>query len=47
MLLWGQQGAPIQRQLIDSFIDGLAEDQLKLKVLWENPATLEAAVTCN
>ena len=42
----GQQGAPIQRQLIDIFVDGLAEDQLKLKVLRENPATLEAAVTC-
>ena len=40
-----QQGQPVQRQLIDTFVDGLAEDSLKLKVLRENPNTLEAAVT--
>lgn len=40
-----QQGPPVQRQLIDIFVDGLAADQLKLKVLRENPNTLEAAVT--
>ncbi|MET0107141.1 MAG: hypothetical protein ABW072_18665 [Sedimenticola sp.] len=40
-----QQGQPVQQQLIDTFVDGLAEDSLKLKVLRENPNTLEAAVT--
>lgn len=40
-----QAGQPVQRQLIDTFVDGLAEDQLKLKVLRDNPANLEAAVT--
>lgn len=40
-----QQGQPVQIQLTDTFIDGLAEDQLKLKVLRENPATIEAVVT--
>lgn len=41
----GQQGAAVQRQQIDIFVDGLLEDQLKLKVLRDNPQTLEAAVT--
>ena len=40
-----QQGPAVQRQLIDIFVDGLLEDQLKLKVFRENPNTLEAAVT--
>lgn len=40
-----QQGQPVQRQLIDIFVDGLKEDQLKLKVFRENPNTLEAAIT--
>ena len=40
-----QQGPATQRQLIDIFVDGLSEDSLKLKILRENPATLEAAIT--
>ena len=40
-----QQGQPVQRQLIDTFVDGLAEDSLKLKVLRGNPNTLDAAIT--
>ena len=42
----GQQGPAIQRQQIDIFVDGLTEDHMKLKVLRENPATLDAAITC-
>lgn len=41
----GQQGPAIQRQLVDIFVDGLLEDQLKMKILRENPATLDAAIT--
>ena len=41
----GQQGAAIQRQQIDIFVDGLSEDQLRMKILRENPATLDAAIT--
>ena len=40
-----QQGPATQRQLIDIFVDGLSEDSLKLKILREYPATLEAAIT--
>ena len=40
-----QQGAAVQRQQIDIFVDGLQEDQLKLKVLRANPQTLDAAIT--
>lgn len=41
----GQQGLAIQRQQIDIFVDGLLEDQLKMKILRENPATLDGAIT--
>lgn len=43
----GQNGgiAAIERQLVGFFIDGLAHDYLKMKVMRENPATLQAAVT--
>ena len=40
-----QQGSAVQRQQIDIFVDGLQEDQLKLKVLRVNPKTLDAAIT--
>ena len=42
----GQNGgvAAIERQLVWFFIDGLAHDNLKMKVMRENPATLQAAV---
>ena len=43
----GQNGGAtaIERQLVGFFIDGLAHDYLKMKVMRENPATLQAAVT--
>ena len=34
----------VQQQLINAFIDGLAYDYLKMKVMRENPQTLEGAV---
>ena len=40
----GPDGPVIQRQLIDIFLDGLSEDHLKMKILRENLATLEAAI---
>ena len=42
----GQNGgvAAIERQLVWFFIDGLAHDNLKMKVMRENPATLQATV---
>ena len=40
-----QQGQGIQRQLIDIFVDGLSEDYLKMKILRDNPNTLDAAIT--
>ena len=36
--------AAIERQLVWFFIDGLAHDNLKMKVMRENPATLQAVV---
>ena len=43
--LTGQNGgvAAIERQLV-FFVDGLAHDYLKMKVMRENPATLQAGV---
>lgn len=35
----------IERQLVVFFIDGLSHDYLKMKVMRENPVTLQAAVT--
>lgn len=42
----GQPGGiqPIEAQLVGFFIDGLAHDYLKMKVMRDNPATLGAAV---
>ena len=37
--------AIIERQLIFFFIDGLCQDYLKMKVLRDNPASFQAAVT--
>ena len=39
-----QGGDPIERQLIDIFVDGLNNDQLKMKILRDQPATLQGAV---
>ena len=43
----GQAGGTtaIECQLVGFFIDGLAHDYLKMKVMRENPNTLQAAVT--
>ena len=38
------QGGPVQRQLVGLFIDGLAHDYLKMKVMRENPMESERAV---
>lgn len=41
------RGVPaIERQIVGFFIDGLLHDYLKMKVMRENPETLEAAVAC-
>ena len=42
----GQNGgvAANERQLVGFFIDGLAHDYLQMKVMRENPATLQAAI---
>ena len=39
-----QGGDAIERQLIDIFVDGLLNDQLKLKILRDQPDTLQGAV---
>ena len=36
--------AAIERQLVGFFVDGLVHDYLKMRVMRENPATLQAAV---
>ena len=38
------QGGPVQRQLVGFFIDGLAHNYLKMKVMRENPVEFERAV---
>ena len=35
----------VERQIVGFFVDGLSADYLKMKILRQNPATLEAAVT--
>lgn len=39
-----QGGEAVERQLIDIFVDGLTNDQLKLKILRDHPDTLQAAI---
>ena len=39
-----QGGDAIERQLIDIFVDGLNNDQLKMKILRDQPNTLQGAV---
>lgn len=41
----GQAGDAVNRQLVGFFIDGLFYDYMKMKVMRENPATLQAAIT--
>ena len=46
MIIKGEMDA-IERQLIDIFVDGLLNDQLKMKILKDQPKTLQDAVaTC-
>ncbi len=41
----GQGDGVVERQLIDTFVDGLTNnDQLKMKILRDNPATLQGAI---
>ena len=39
-----QGGDAVERQLIDIFVDGLTNDKLKMKILREQPNTLQGAV---
>ena len=39
-----QGGDAVERQLIDIFVDGLTNDQFKMKILREQPNTLQGAV---
>ena len=39
-----QGGDAVERQLIDIFVDGLTNDQLKMNILREQPNTLQGAV---
>ena len=42
-----QGGDAIERQLTDIFVDGLLNDELKMKILRDQPNTLQGAVaTC-
>lgn len=40
-----QGGDAVERQLIDIFVDGLTQDNLKLKILRDQPDTLQGAIT--
>ncbi len=40
----GATNREVDRQLIDVFVDGLISDQLKMKILRDNPHTLQAAI---
>ena len=41
---FGNGGDAVERQLIDIFVDGLLIDQLKLKILRDQPNTLQGAI---
>ena len=41
----GQTNDAVQKQLVGYFIDGLYQDNMKLKIMRDNPHTLNAAVT--
>ena len=42
----GQGGVVVKRQLIDTFVDGLVgNDASKMKILRDNPDTLQGAIT--
>lgn len=37
-------GPSVQQQLVGAFADGLASDRLRLKVMRDNPATVQDAI---
>ena len=39
-----QGGDAVERQLIDIFVDGMTNDQLKMKMLRDRPDNLQAAI---
>ena len=39
-----QGGGAVERQLIDIFVDGMTNDQLKMKILRDRPDNLQAAI---
>lgn len=39
-----QGGDAVERQLIDIFVDGLTQDNLKMKILRDQPDTLQGAI---
>ena len=42
-----QWGIAVERQIIDIFVDGLTNDQLKMKILRDQPDTFQGAeATC-
>ena len=42
---YGNQGGDaVERQLIDIFVDGMTNDQLKMKILRDRPDNLQAAI---
>ena len=41
----GQAGDMVEQQLIETFVDGISNDQLKLKILRDRPNTLQGAIS--
>ena len=41
----GQAGDTVEQQLIETFVDGVNNDQLKLKILRGRPNTLQGAIS--
>ena len=39
-----QGGDPVERQLINIFVDGLTNDQLNMKILRDQPEAIQCAV---
>ena len=41
----GQAGDMVEQQLIETFVDGISNDQLKLKILRDRPNMLQGAIS--
>ena len=41
----GQAGDMVEQQLIETFVDGISNDQLKLKILRDRPNTLQGVIS--